>query len=132
MSVNHLFERTDDPQMRAFLDLVGPKWYIETAPDGDGECQGGTVDKVFRDKYGIAVCFRVKLDEPYGRKKYDYISADRVSFFEPYDLWVSSFEDYDDTCTFEWINNYLAEQGYVYIEDECVWRHPETGEEYCY
>lgn len=76
-------------EKRAFLDLVKTGWYIETAPCVDGVCQGGTVAQVIRDRYGIPVCFKTESEDDA-----DWISADRVMFFEPKDEWVNDCWDY--------------------------------------
>jgi len=93
-------------EKRAFLDLVKAGWYIETAPCVDGMCQGGTVAKVIRDKYGIPVCFKTD-----GSDDTDWISADRVMFFEPKDEWVADCWDY------------MTEEEYGAFDDEA----PEGG-----
>ena len=113
------------PKERAFLDCVDKRWYVETRPLSDGYVQGGNVTKIIRDKYGVPVCLQVKD----GGEKTDYISVERISFFEPYNNFISDYtdyEDYSDTC------RGLEEDGYVYDKDECVYRHPKTGHEFCW
>lgn len=112
-------------QFRAFLESVKERWYVETRPFSDGLVQGGTVTEVMRDKFGIPVCIRVKSGDGCG----DLISVERISFFEAdgyFDADYSEYQDFDKTR--EWVLN----QGYVYDEDDCVYRHPDTGEEICW
>lgn len=111
-----------NPEYRAFLDCVDKNWYVETPPLKDGTVQGGTVTKVIRDKFRVPVCLEV--DSGDGKK--DRISVERISFFEPYNSFVSNYDDYEDQ---EAMEEFVRDLGYVFDEEECVWRHPETGDE---
>lgn len=112
-------------QYRAFLESVKEKWYVETRPFSDGAVQSGTVAEVLRDKFNIPVCLRVAL----GDGGYDFISVDRISFFEADEYFDADYGDYQD---FDKTREWVLSQGYVYDETECVYRHPETGEEICW
>ena len=43
--------------------------------------QGGTIVRIFRNIYGVPVCVQVATGEEH--KQMDYISVDRIDFFEP-------------------------------------------------
>lgn len=86
MDRNKLFDRVQDPHMRAVHSAIKPQCYVECLPDSNGDIQGGTVTKVIRDRYGIPVCVQVDFSADGSEiKKYDYISMDRIWLFEPYD-----------------------------------------------
>ncbi len=98
-----IFKRTDSPYMRQVMDNIDKKCYVETRADLEGEIQGGTVDKIIRDKYGIPVCVRVVCTPPGQKPQYDFIEVSRISFFEPYDHIVdigaySSGGEYFEEC----------------------------------
>ena len=120
-----IMARDISPRQRAFLDYVSKKWYVETAPDKNGDVQGGNVTKIIYDKYGVPVCLQV---DDHGGKS-DYISVERVTFFEPWDCFVSDYSDYEDS---DRVHDFLIGNGYVFDEEECLYRHPETGEEVCW
>lgn len=121
-----LTQREKQYERRAFLDLVGPKWYVETKPDEILGCQGGSVDKVIRDQYGIPVCLRVVYQDAAGKERHDYISTDRVDFFEPWDTWVTDVMEYQ---TEEECNEFMEAMGCV-RQGSWSWLDPETGDVY--
>lgn len=121
--------RSDSLSHRALLDLVDIGWYVETRKDKNGEVQGGNVSKVIRDKYGIPVCLQVPIESEHceysGRNKYDYISVDRVVFYEPtceFPRDLSEYETYEETKAF------VTGMGYVWDEEKECYVHPETGD----
>lgn len=127
MNYEKLCERVSTPHMRAVYTYIKPGCYVECRPDKDGFVQGGTVKKIIKDKYGIPVCVQVdRTPEGNERKRYDYISMERVWFFEPYDEWVS---DYSDFVTKEEMDESMAKYGYYFDEKKCCYINPETGDE---
>lgn len=74
-----------DLSYRAMLDYIAPKCFVEASSTG----QHGNVLQIIRNKFGIPVC--VKVD---GYECCDYISVDRIDFFEPWDTYASSLNDY--------------------------------------
>lgn len=124
------FDRGYTAEQRMMLDYIKPGCYVETAPDASGDIQGGTVTKVIRDMYKVPVCIQVSNGtSPSGRKKYDYISVERITFFEPYDEYCSPMEYYG---SFEEIDADFQRMGYHYVEEKGCWVNPETGDETCY
>lgn len=78
---------------RAMLDYLEPKCYVE-AQSSD---QHGIVDKVIRNSKGIPVCVRVKSkDVDSGKSITDYISVDRIDFFEPYRFYTMDEFEYSE------------------------------------
>lgn len=75
---------------RNMLDNIHLQCYVESDNVNDLS-QGGSVEKIIRNKYGIPVCFKVRCGGDI-----DYISADRVTFWEPYDHYSSNEEYWDD------------------------------------
>lgn len=112
-------------QFKEFLRYVREKWYVETRPFPDGAVQEGTVIEVLRDKFDVPVCLRVKS----GDGEQDLIAVDRVSFFEADSYFDAEYDGYQD---FDKTREWVLSQGYVYDEEDCVYRHPETGEEICW
>lgn len=105
------------PKWRAFLDYVCPGFYVESSKTG----KGGTVKNLRKDKLGIPYELRVER-----AGEIFTMNVSDVDFFEPYDSWVSSCEEYD----FEYWDNLpdsLREQGYI-ERDGCFF-DPKTGEE---
>lgn len=128
MNFEKLCDRVDGPYMRAVYSYIKPQCYVECAPDIHGDVQGGTVDKVIRDKYGIPVCVRVeRTPEGAKRKQYDYIAMTRIKLFEPYDEWVS---DYSDFITYKEMDDMMAAQGLYFDEEQCCYVDPKTGAQY--
>ena len=116
--------RSHSRKMREFLDNVDVKWYVETEADKDGKVQNGNVTGVLRDRFGIAVCLELEG----GTEDVDYISADRVSFWEPWDYYFANPDDYEDL---EDVERKLRDLGYSPSEqDPDIWVNKETGDEY--
>ena len=110
-------------QYHSFLEHVKNGWYVETQPSTDGVIQSGTVIGIICDKFGIPACLKVQS----GDNLADHIPVDRVSFFEAEDYFdADDYLDFDETR--EWVLN----QGYVFDEENCTYRHPDTGEEICW
>ena len=125
--------RTSSLRMRSFLCNVQNGWYIETAPEEDGSCQGGEIDKIIRDQYGIPVCLRVPCNSKNGKRKYDYISVDRIDFYEPSGWFADDANSLETYKTFEELDAEFKAFGYTeYDEEEGCWRNPTTGEEACF
>lgn len=116
---DEIARREKNLERRAFLDLVDLQWYIETDFTVDGNAQGGDVIEIIRDKYGIPVCFKVENSN--GER--DWIEANRVTFFEPYDCWVDNVEDYRTAAEWEKL---MA--GYFGKGEDGEWHDPQTGE----
>lgn len=103
------------PSYRNMLDNIRKGCSVESESTG----QGGVVESVIRNKYGVPVCIKVRYGED---DSVDYISADRVSFWEPYGSFIPDDEysrDMDDEV------QALLDDGYwwdkekgVYINDE--------------
>ena len=110
------------PKYRAFLDLVTPGFYVESSDTG----KGGTVKKVLKDSKGVPYDLKVE------RAGKTFIMPVRdVDFFEPYDSWISDYDEYD----FEYwdsLHDNLISQGYVYDEENYQYVHPETGDVVCW
>jgi len=85
--------RASGVEYRKMLDLISPGDYVE-APSAE---QGGEVLDIIRNMYGFPVCVMVK----HGSGKADFISVDRIEFWEQYQ-WVPGFEAYDSTCEVCW------------------------------
>lgn len=90
-NTNSVFLST--PSYRNMLNNIHIGCYIEAESTG----QGGDVIEIIRDKNQIPVCIKVSY-KPENSKRaiQDYISVDRISFYEPYDFVVSNEEYYDD------------------------------------
>jgi hypothetical protein len=89
-----------DTLYRAMLDYIAPKCYVEAESTG----QYGTVKKIIYNRNGLPVCVKVKCEVPIcdGNNNKtitinDYISIDRISFFEPYDTYCISVNEYSDS-----------------------------------
>lgn len=82
----------DTSSYRNMLDNIHKGCYIES----ESTNQHGTVVDIIKNKYKIPVCIKVlyKNEEDW-KTYYDYISVDRISFYEPYDFYVSN-DEYDD------------------------------------
>lgn len=103
---------------RNMLDNIHPGCYVEA----ESTIQGGTVDSVIRNKYGIPVCIKVRYGED---NSIDYISADRVSMWEPYNTFVP---DSEYSSTFEELKQLLLDDGYWWNEEKGVYIN-EKGDE---
>lgn len=120
-----LCARTDSLWKRQMLDNLDVNCYVETAKDADGYAQSGTIKKVLRDQFGIPACVQITRNNAEGR--YEYISTDRIVFWEPYDHINGDVSDYisiDEEIEF------LENQGYIYDEEEDMWLDPKTGEKF--
>lgn len=107
------------------LRYIDEDWYVETRPMSDGSVQGGTVKDILRDRYGVPVCLKVAS----GDGEIDFISVDRVKLFEAYSgFGIDTTAEPDFDSTRDWV----LSMGYEFIEDECLYRHPETGHEICW
>jgi hypothetical protein len=85
--------KLSDPEYRSILDYIEPKCYIEASSSG----QWGTVEKVIRNKNGIPVCVKARYSDNHGKNNLvDYISVDRIDFFEPYSRYVSDLGQYNN------------------------------------
>ncbi len=86
-----------DTLYRAMLDYIAPKCYVEA----ESTAQYGTIVKVIRNRNGLPVCVKVKCEVYINDNKTitvdDYISIDRISFFEPYDTYCISVNEYSDS-----------------------------------
>lgn len=87
-----------DTLYRAMLDYIAPKCYVEAESTG----QYGTILKVIRNIKGLPVCVKVKCKVLTGENNKtttttDYISIDRISFFEPYNTYCISVNEYSDS-----------------------------------
>lgn len=87
-----------DTLYRAMLDYIAPKCYVESESTG----QYGTVIKIIRNRNGLPVCVKVKCKVPICENNKtttitDYISIDRISFFEPYNTYCISVNEYSDS-----------------------------------
>ncbi len=110
---------------RAFLDYVVEKCYVESA----STTQAGTVKKVIRNRHGIPVCLQVTYGGDDGSKpKIDYISADRVSFFEPWREYTSDLWEYDREGQEAFVED-LLQSGYHWDDDRGCYYNPETEDE---
>ena len=87
---NGNFLRT--PSYRNMLDNIHLGCYIESESTG----QYGDVVKILNNKHGVPVCIKVSYENDDGKKHYDYISVDRISFYEPCSHSVSNDEYFDD------------------------------------
>lgn len=115
---------------RNMLDNAHPGCYVETP----GGRQGGTIEEIIRDRYGMPACFKVRYpvrsegeDTVTG---IDYIPVDRIHFYEPYSFAVPN-DAYDwelDEATKE----YLLENGYRFDEETCCYIHDQTGDVVCW
>jgi len=106
---------------RNMLDNIHPGCFVEA----NTTRQSGTVESVIRNKYGIPVCIKVRYGDD---NSVDYISADRVSFWEPYDYCVSNAE-YEET--FEEYEEEMLALGYQWDEDLEAYVN-EEGDEACW
>jgi hypothetical protein len=66
---------------RNLIDNVHKGCYVEAASSQ----QAGVVESIIRNRLGIPVCLKVRYGED---ASVDYISVDRVSFWEPYSYCV--------------------------------------------
>lgn len=77
---------------RNLIDNVHKGCYVEAISSQ----QAGIVDSIIRNRLGIPVCLKVRYDED---GSVDYISVDRVSFWEPYAYCVPDetyFDNHDE------------------------------------
>lgn len=118
-----LCARTDSLWKRQMLDNLDVNCYVETAKDADGYAQSGTIKKVLRDQFGIPACVQITRNNAEG--KYEYISVDRITFWEPYDHINGETWDY---ATVEEEEDFLRSEGYIFVEEEGAWQDPITGE----
>lgn len=103
---------------RNMLDNIHPGCYVEA----ESTKQSGTVDSVVRNKHGIPVCIKVRYGED---DSIDYISADRISMWEPYSYCVPDSE-YDSTV--EESIQILLDDGYWWDEEKGVYINEEGDE----
>jgi hypothetical protein len=83
--------KLNNSEYRAMLDYIEPKCFIEASATG----QWGTVVKVIRNKDKIPVCIKVRYSNRHGKNNMiDYISVDRIDFFEPYRNCVSNLLEF--------------------------------------
>lgn len=100
---------------RNMLDNIHPKCYVEASSTG----QYGTVEDLVRNKYGIPVCIKVRYGDD---NSVDYISVDRIDFWEPFD---SRVPDSEYQMTFDEQQKMVLAMGYhwdegreVYVNDD--------------
>lgn len=74
------YERLSLSSFRNMLDNIHPGCYVESSSTE----QGGTVENIIRGKNGVPVCLKVRSADD----SIDYISVERVSFWEPYNTYV--------------------------------------------
>ncbi len=79
------------PSYRNMLDNIHKGCYVEA----ESTKQGGTVVQIIRNKSKVPVCVKVLIGTDASKKFYDYISVDRISFYEPYSYEVPNDEYYD-------------------------------------
>jgi hypothetical protein len=115
--------KMSDVKYRAMLDHINPRCYVES----QSTSQWGEVDKVIRNKQGVPVCVRVTGADDRGNFV-DYISVDRIDFFEPYDCYTSDINEYNVEAEQEYINS-LLRSGYIWDDDKCCYYNAETGDE---
>ena len=91
---------------RNLIDNVHKGCYVEAASSQ----QAGIVESIIRNRLGIPVCLKVRYGED---ASVDYISVDRVSFWEPYSYCVpdETYCDYFEESfeKFLYITPYLPE-----------------------
>lgn len=131
---DELYSRHEGQETRFFVDNVNKRWYVETRPDEDGRCKGGTVSQVIRDEYGLAVqlkCYRKKETES-GRiiKKWNTVDVNDVVFYEGWDMYFST-EDASYVSPEE-MDEMAAELGYRWDDERECYYNPETGDEMCW
>lgn len=84
----------DTPSYRNMLNNIHIGCYVEASTT----TQYGYVKKIIRNKFGVPVCVHVLYEGgEENKKKYDYISVDRIDFYEPCNLVVANEEYYDDS-----------------------------------
>ena len=110
-----------DAEFRAFLDCVNVKWYVESSATK----LGGSVMKVKRNRHGVPVYLKIKSSDG----KTDIISVDAIDFYEPWDNYVSSFEEYMDD---DWYVRELLSKGYIWDQDMGCFYNKETDDEVCW
>lgn len=110
-----------DASYRAMLDYIAPKCYVEASSSN----QGGTVEKVIYNRHKVPVCLKVK----HGSGVTDYISVDRVDFWEPFDTYVMDLSEYRDTN--EDIE-YLNDAGFFWNDERGCFYNEELDEEAIY
>ena len=80
------------PTYRNMLDNIHVGCWVESSSTS----QYGTVKKIIRNKFKVPVCVQVAYEDPDSEKeKTDYISLDRVTFYEPSN-YVPDEEYWDD------------------------------------
>lgn len=77
---------------RNMLDNIHKGCYVEAGSTG----QAGTVISIIKNKDRIPVCVKVSYKEENDKTYYDYISVDRISFYEPYSYSVPDYEYSDN------------------------------------
>lgn len=88
MALNtYCYERLSLLSFRNMLDNVHRGCYIEACSTN----QSGTVEAIIRSMNGVPVCLKVRS----GDGSIDYISVERVSFWEPFDTYVPN-DTYDE------------------------------------
>lgn len=107
-----------DSCYRAMLDYIAPKCYVEASSTN----QSGTVLKVIYNLNKVPVC--LKIESASG--KTDYVSVDRVDFWEPFDEYVSDLSEYIDETE---IINELISSGYEWDDSRSCYYNEETGDE---
>lgn len=85
----------DTGHYRYLLDNVEPSYEVVAYSTQ----QGGTVEKVIRNRYGVPVCLKVRAGE--NDEIVDYISVDRVSHFEARSCSVDHAFGYDPNLYLE-------------------------------
>ena len=78
----------DDARYRAMLDYIAPKCYVEASTTN----QGGKVLSVIYNIHNVPVCLKVR----HGSGKIDYISVDRVDFWEPFNECCINLGEYEE------------------------------------
>lgn len=107
-----------NPRYREMLDYIEPKCYVEASTTG----QGGTVLKVIYNMYNLPVCVKVK----HGSGRTDYISIDRIDFWEPFRECAPNLNIYQDEEDYA---ETLLANGYVWDEERGCYYNEETGDE---
>ena len=102
-----------DARYRAMLDYIAPKCYVEASTTR----QGGEVLDVIYNMYDVPVCLKVR----HGSGKIDYISVDRIDFWEPFNNFYTDLSEYEDSEG-EGLVEALLEAGYVWDDKrECYY-----------
>lgn len=115
---NSNYEHISTSSYRNLLDNIHNGCYVEA----QSTHQYGKVEGIIRNLLGVPVCLKVRpgSDEPI-----DYISVDRISFWEPCNYAVS---DSEYETTYEEDIAFLEDAGYHWDESKGVYRNDKGDE----